>query len=308
MRAVWSFWSRPHLSGRNFTWKTELHHRLSWILSVESARPHFSSLALWTDDAGAEMLIGQLGLRFDEVSTSLNVLAEDDTDWWMMGKLQCYAEQYQPYVHIDSDVYLFQPLPEWARTAAVVAQNPEDTVAALPWYDADRAALMIRVHGNRRIPEEWTWYRTFSPVQTAACCGIVGGNRTDLLRRYADTVLSVLRAPENRRAFDDWDDKRVLNPLFEQYLLAACAAYEGVPITYLFESYGQAVNGGAARLGFTHLMAGSKVDPDLMERLERRVARCYPELYERAVSSMEVLEESAAKDSAPVEDEERVGV
>jgi hypothetical protein len=298
MRAVWSFWSKPYLAEKNFSWRTELHHRLSWILSVESARPHFASTALVTDDAGADLLVNTLGLHFNHVSTSLNDLANDDPDWWTLGKVTAYSQQEEPFLHIDSDAYLFRPLPDHAMRAAIVAQHPEGTAYALPWYDVDRAEMAIRLHGNRNIPEAWSWYRTFSPVQDAACCGIAGGHDTNFFRRYGETVLGVLRAPENRHAFDEWPDKRVLNPMFEQYLLAACAAHDHVPITYLFQSHEHAANGAGTQMGFAHLMAGAKSDADLTRRLELRVARDYPQLYERALDSVVNTEEEEPETSA----------
>jgi hypothetical protein len=299
MRAVWSFWSKPYLAEKNFSWRTELHHRLSWILSVESARPHFASTALVTDDAGADLLVNTLGLRFDNLSTSLKDLADDDPDWWTLGKLMAYSQQEEPFLHIDSDAYLFRPPPEHAMNAPIVAQHPEGTAHSLPWYDVDRAELAIRLHGNRTIPEPWSWYRTFSSTQDAACCGIVGGQNTDFFRRYGETVLGILRAPANRHAFDEWPDKRVLNPMFEQYLLAACAAHDNLPITYLFESHEHAANGGATLMGFTHLMGGAKSDDDLTRRLELRVAREYPDFYERALDSV-VKAEAEEADEAEV--------
>lgn len=286
MRAVWSFWSKPYQSEKSFAWSTELHHRLSWILSLETARPHFVSTALVTDDAGADLLVHQLGLHFDDVSTSLNDLANDDTDWWTLGKLSAYAQQHEPFLHIDSDAYLFRPLPESALQSPIIAQHPECTAFSLPWYDIDRAELALRLYGTGAIPEAWSQYRIFSRNQDAACCGIVGGQNTTFFRNYAETVLEILRSPGNHQAFHEWHDKRVLNPMFEQYLLAACAYRDAVPITYLFESHEHAVNGAATRMGFTHLMAGSKTDQVLTRKLELRVARDYPELYERALRSV----------------------
>ncbi len=286
MRGVWSFWSSPHRAQRNFGWRTELHHRLSWVLSVELARPHFSSTALYTDHLGADLLVNQLGLPFDTVSTSLDSLASADPDWWILGKLQTYAQQTEPFVHIDSDVYLFQPLPSSILAAPVFAQNPEPIVNGLPWYDIEGAEVAIRSRGDRRIPRAWTWYRTFSRVQQAACCGIVGGNATEFLARYADTALCLLCSPRNRHAFDAWPDKRVLNPLFEQFVLSACAAYERIPIAYLFDSHAHAASGAAARQGFTHLMAIAKSEEDFTQRLEQRVARDFPAAYERCVASL----------------------
>jgi len=188
MRAVWSFWTMPYRARRGFSWERDHTHLLSWILSVGLAREHFDSIALHTDNAGAALLVDRLGLDFDHVSTSLNQLNGHDPDWWMQGKLHTYAEQQEPFVHLDCDVYLFKPLPERLMTAAVLAQNPEEVSPRAPWYDVEACELAIRAHGDGHIPPEWTWYRTFVPDQKAACCGIFGGHCLDFIRAYATTA------------------------------------------------------------------------------------------------------------------------
>ena len=286
MRAVWSFWSVPYREARNFSWREELYHRLSWVLSLERARPHFSSTALYTDQAGAALLVDKLGLRFDAVVTTLDKLSRDDPDWWTLGKLLTYSQQEEPFVHIDADAYVFSALPERMLSAALLAQNPEPVLDNQPWYPVEGCEVALRTRGGGRIPAAWSWYRTFSPVQQAACCGIFGGNALPLIHTYAETALGLLRGESNRHAFDHWDDKRVLNPFFEQYLLSACAAYAKVKIEYLFDSHAQAASGAAVAAGFAHLMAHSKYDAGVTQRLEQRVARDYPAAYKRCVESL----------------------
>jgi hypothetical protein len=282
MRGVWSYWSLPYRSRRGFSWREERTHALSWILSVELARAHFESTTLHTDDEGARLLIDELGLPFDHVNLSLNRLRNEDADWWMQGKLQTYADQQEPFVHLDSDVYLFKPLPDRITSAPVLAQNPEPVGPGMIWYDVEACEVAIRSRGDGFIPPEWTWYRTFFPGerQQAACCGIFGGHHLSFIHDYAQTVLSLLQNPANRRAFDHDPNKRGYNPFFEQYLLAACARYRKVEITYLFQSFDDCIRSAGAA-GFTHLMADTKRDSAIAARIEQRVASDYPEAYER---------------------------
>jgi hypothetical protein len=41
MKAVWSFWPKPYVTGRKVYWASEKHHWLYWILSLETARKHY---------------------------------------------------------------------------------------------------------------------------------------------------------------------------------------------------------------------------------------------------------------------------
>ena len=63
-RAVWSFWSKPYQNHFNLAWKSEKHHLLAWILSVETARKHYPETVLHTDDDGANLFLNGLGLEF----------------------------------------------------------------------------------------------------------------------------------------------------------------------------------------------------------------------------------------------------
>lgn len=289
MRAVWSFWSAPFNAHRARSWASERHHLLSWVLSLETARVHFRESALYTDDEGGELLVEGIGLHFDKVSTELNALRESDPDWWMLGKLYTYRAQQQPFVHIDSDVFLWKSLPAELMGAPVLAQNPELVSVNGPYrvevYDA-----AVRSAGGW-LPKEWSWYRSIRG-SSAASCGIVGGNHMDFLSYYADQAIRFIEHPANQPVWARLP-RGADNILFEQYFLSACvqyyrhhpaAGFDGVSIRYLFESMGAAFNSeNARRRGYTHLLAGAKGNQRLAERLETRVKRDFPESYERVL-------------------------
>ena len=78
MRAIWSLWTKPMRTGNSWAWLSPLHHLLSWVLSVELAKKHYSDTALFTDDQGARMLVDGIGLEFNSVSSELNALDNYD--------------------------------------------------------------------------------------------------------------------------------------------------------------------------------------------------------------------------------------
>ena len=281
MRAVWSFWTAPHRIRRGWHWVSEKHHLFSWVLSVELAKRHYLDTALYTDTEGARLLVDGLGLPFDHVSVKLNALAHHDPDWWMLGKLMTYQSQVDPFLHIDADVYLWNRLPDRLVSAPVFAQNPED-VGGANCYDVDLCESIIR-QGDGEVPLEWQWYRENSTAPQAACCGILGANETAFIRYYAGIAIRLLENPRNCAAFTALPDKRIYNPLFEQFVLSACANYHGVPIEYLFESWDDACH-RAFKTGYTHLIASAKSNSDVAKRLEQRIATEYPESYERCLS------------------------
>jgi hypothetical protein len=290
MRAVWSFWSKPYRAHDHLNWSAERHTRLSWILSVETSRRHFAETALVTDSAGARMLVDELGLAFDSVSTALDALDGHDPEWWALGKIYAYRAQEVPFVHIDHDAFLWKPLPPEVVAAGVLTQSPE----SLAWYDPGAFDWAIGVAGGW-LPEEWRWFRRH-PAQEGLCCGIFGGNHIPFINHYADSAIRMIEHPANQPAWSLFNGKLGYNILFEQYFLSAALAFHqasptsplrDVTARCLFATGEQAYDEATAvELGFTHLLGGAKRDPGIMRRLKARVARDYPQHYARYVRTL----------------------
>lgn len=290
MRAVWSFWSRPLAAGQRKAWRSEKHHLLAWALSVETARRHFAATSLITDSDGARLLVDGLGLPFDEVSTGLDLLAASNPGWWTLGKLHAYRAQESPFLHIDNDVFLWEPLPPRLLEAPLIVQNPEAfAFDGCSWYQPAEVDAAVRGVGGW-LPEEWRW-QIERRVGSALCCGILGGHRTDFIRHYADLAIRIIGHAANGAAWRDDAARGADSVLMEQYLLSACLDYHrahpgsrfhDVELRCLFRDDAEAFDPDAARrAGYTHLIAGAKRDPVLAARLEARVQRDFPERHDR---------------------------
>jgi hypothetical protein len=293
IRAVWSFWSKPYTAFHHKAWISDRHHLLSWILSVRTAQRHYPDTLLVTDDAGANLLVNRLGLRFGNVSTDLNDLRKEDPHWWTLGKLYAYRSQRQPFIHLDNDVFLWRGLPDHVTKSVVFAQNPERFIFGEGAYRPDRFENAMRV-ANGRLPPEWRWY-THRRGNVAICCGIVGGSNNDFLAHYAEQAIQMIQHLRDRPEQLEATERLGCNIVVEQYFLAACVYYHqltpksrfhGVNIDYLFESEADSFM-NAEKLGYTHLIAGAKKNLEITERLERRVRQEYPEDYSRLASCLE---------------------
>jgi hypothetical protein len=287
MRAVWSFWSKPFWTHKRHTWCEPRHHLLAWGLSLKLARRHFAKTQLVTDTPGKAMLIDRLGLEFDDVRIDLDGLHDADPGWWALGKLTAYSLQQEPFVHLDTDVFLWKALPPSLIAAPVLTQCPEVHSRNDRWGGPSQVEALFE-HHQLSLPVEWEWA---SSVDTYTFreenCGIIGGNRVDFLRHYAQTAIRLIQDPAHRAAWAEVTDKGsgTLNMMLEQYLLASCleyhridphSPYRGVTVRHLFPSWSEACNPHAsARVGYTHLL-GEKSHPAVMARLEQRVAQIDP--------------------------------
>jgi hypothetical protein len=286
MRAVWSFWSKPFRAYKGRIWREPQHHLLAWGLSLRLARQHFAETQLVTDTAGKRMLIDELGLEFDSVSTELDQLRDADPGWWALGKLKAYSLQDRPFVHIDTDVFLWKALPSALLSAPVFAQCPERHPLENAWCGPRHIEYLFDKH-NLSLPVEWQWASSRNTTWfREENCGILGANNFEFIRHYAETALSLVGDPAHRPLWADLPDKSGFTMLIEQFLLACCidyhriapkSAFRGVNIRYLFSSWSEAYNPNATvGVGYTHLLGDTKTHPGVMARLERRVAQLDP--------------------------------
>ncbi len=290
-KAVWSLWTKPLAFDWGFGWETEKHHLCAWILSFETARRHFATTSLVTDQGGADLLVNRLGLQFDEVSTDLDDLGDVNPEWWALGKLHAYARQETPFVHIDSDVFLWEPLPNELLQAKIFAQNPEIRGQDDPAYRVFDFVWAIRQAGGW-LPKKLDWYHQHHSDQfLVPCCGLFGGTDLAPIRDYANLGINMMRASENLAAWPYLGDQLFVSLIFEQYLLSACLAHGKVSpgsifcnteIEYLFSSEADAFS-KASSIGYTHLISGAKRHPQTLAHLEKRVRQDYPKYFERCV-------------------------
>lgn len=293
MRAVWSFWSAPYRRHYHRFWRSEKHHLLSWVLSVGEASRHYKDTWLFTDSRGAGILVDSLALPFRHVDLGLDRfdLTGHDDEWWVLGKLATYAAQTAPFLHLDNDVFLWNPLPSAVTSAPVFVQNPET------FYFEDQSLYRLEafLNGIERfsgwLPEEWLWYAEQRGNQ-ALCCGILGGHKVDFIQHFANRAIEVILHSGNQAVWPTLGARD--NILVEQYFLAACLEYHrqsgtsphaGIKAAYLFDSSADAFNPEyATRAGYTHLIGDAKRNHEVAERLERKVQSDYPEYYERCLA------------------------
>lgn len=280
-------------TNNSWAWITQKHHLLSWILSVKTAQQHFQELSLVTDDEGAKMIVDGIGLEFDYLSLDLNSLDEHDPGWWALGKLYAYRAQEAPFVHIDSDVFIWNQLPDRLLTSPLLAQNPEYFIVGHPssYYKPEKVERLVKRTKDGWIPAEWLWCRNiFGHHQKAVSCGIFGGNQVDFINDYADKAIKLVEHPPNHLALSKLPNKFIHVILIEQYLLSACidyhrhrseSPYSTIHIEYLFPSLVDFYS--AEEVGYTHLIAKAKKDPSITSRLEKRVKESFPTYYEKCL-------------------------
>ena len=182
-------------------------------------------------------------------------------------------------------------------TAQVLAAHPEQWWAGDPW-SGPRAIEDAFARAGADLPAEWEWARShWGEVMHEANCGIFGGTNIDFIQHYAGLALDLALSPRCSAAWEMVPNKAALNTMIEQLTLAACLEYhrsnpdspfKGIHARYLFPSMHAAFDPQyATRLGFTHLLADSKSNDRVAQRLEARVELEDPAFYRHCLAMSE---------------------
>jgi len=191
-----------------------------WRLSVALASRHYK-VHLVTDSPGASRLEK---LPFASVSLALDKLNLRYRKMWALGKIEAIREALafeRPFLHIDGDVFLWQPLPESLMRSGIVAESPEPLI----FYDWS-------------YPIDYFWKNLghvpadFRKGSSAYNCGIMGGCDLNFWKRYVDQVRELIFHPCNKTFWTSEHPVGIATTA-EQYMLGAVADSNARNVTTL---------------------------------------------------------------------------
>lgn len=172
-----------------------------------------------------------------KIHTHLRVLSPPESEYAQL------EQPESPYIHIDSDVFLIDPLPEKLLSARLFAQNPEATKLYADMLRSNAAWL--------------TEFAQTSPFH-AYNCGIIGGNPADVLE-YARLAAKSACFPN---LMPTWVEQAVLGRFHDRIE------------TLLNDGEVRPMSEGSK---YVHLM-DAKGDIVMQGRIARRLARECPEV------------------------------
>ena len=285
MRIVQTFWS----AGRNpleysFGWLRPEYNLMSWALSCLSLRKHYDEVALYTDEQGKHVLIDLLHLPYTEV----NVVYDEHLclpQHWAYAKIKTYSMQTKPFLHVDGDVFLPQPVPEDIINASLIAQNRE---VGTGYY----RSMMDKVlsYPDITLPGYIKEALQDEPLLSYNM-GIFGGTNLTFIHQYCQEAFQFL---ENNHMNDSTVKHSEVwcNILFEQIFLAVLAIKYSVQVKCLTRPMKDEGYSGEEFCDFPryeekqifHLLGGHKRMKQNCEMLEMTLVRLYPQYLLRVLS------------------------
>lgn len=254
-RLAHSFWSKPalHPAYEFGRWPSFDHLRRSYLLSAKQARKHHGNIELFTDSVGAE----HLDLTpYNRVHVTLDDIPDVDSRCFMAGKLHTYARLCKssvPWLHLDGDFYMFEPLPAELLAGRMVASHSEGSGSYSTVYR--KADEMLRA--DKHLPAmPWDGVGQTTFAHNMSLCG---GTDHKLLTAYCDKVLHLLEhlhtTGKLTKLFDQLGDRwHFLNCVIEQLTYSRMAVANGFVPTCLRTFVDAKLISGEPIEGYAHAL------------------------------------------------------
>ena len=271
--ALYSFWSKPYLEKNAFKTFAEFNNEydfvLSWSMSVKLAKQNFKKVVFVTDTWAWENLFKDLKLPFDEVRLSLDNI-NHSTDIWSVSKAYAILEMDTPFLHIDSDAYLWKELPNHILNKPIVVQDTEGIV------DRNQYTLYLGLEWDYNLYlKGFNKYLDASDLKNrdifAYNCGVVGGTDVEFLKKWATEMIDVANMYDRLKTTDNYRNGYIV-VWVEQSLLMLMSEYENIEVTKLLP------HRNIIQDYYTHLMGSSKRDHSIMLKLDTKYEKLFGKL------------------------------
>ena len=254
-----------------FGFNNESDFALSWITSVKSAKLHFKNVVLVTDTWAWDNIFSKLDLPFDEVKLTLDSI-DENTNMWAISKAHAILEMNEPFLHIDSDVYIWEALDKKYLMSNLLVQSNESSESDI---QSDFYYSLYEIH-NLYFKGINTYLDNSNLIERdiyAYNCGVVGGTDVEFLRKWAEQMIETANLIDT---IIPSIDKLGFNPSdimvwVEQTLLMLMAEHHMVDVSELVEI-------GVEQSYYTHFCGNVKRDVNLMKALNVKLNGLFGEM------------------------------
>lgn len=297
MKIIHSFWSKPirikDISDGIYRdkagWFNKQYFYMSWALSCLKFRDIYGNIELVTDDYGKE-LCDVLELPYYKVTTDLNDIEHYSHHLWAIGKLYTYSLQKEPFLHVDSDVFVWKRFSDKLLKSDIIAQNIEVINHASNEYYLELEQYL------EYVPECIRTFRKEKENIIMANFGIFGGNNIDFIREYVDIAFDFVN--KNLNGLEKLPKRKGwFNMIFEQYLFYCLTVERNKTIATLFEHESFMFNGlldffkVPNDITYTHVLGSYKKFETICNDVSNRLLYEYPSCHKRInqLISMNIL-------------------
>jgi hypothetical protein len=291
MRIIQSFWSKPLNKKENLNfmdrakggWLFEKIYYMSTALSCLKLKKFYEDVTLVTDKFGKQILIDILGLPYSDVIVELDNLNHYPEDLWALGKIYAYSIQNAPFLHVDSDIFIWKPFNEELLKKDLIFQSFET-----PIYSYKKVCSHV-INNKFIIPPEMENYLECNGTlgdYSAINAGILGGNNIPFFKDYTKKAFDLVNM--NHNCINEID-KGLFNIFYEQCLFYCLALSKRLTMGSLFDTLSMDYHEVSRicmvpHVDFIHLVGLCKKQIEYNESIYYRLLSDYPEYFNKIES------------------------
>lgn len=277
MKIIQSFWTGKHSVEFSFGWLSNKYHYLSWILSCNQLRKYYDEVELFTDSLGYSILIEKLRLPYTKVHIVLDELNIYDDNLWALAKIKSYSLMNEPFLHVDGDVFIFEPFDKKLMESNIITQNIETTS---DYYWDMWSKIKPQLNFISEIMNNYN--NQFH--NKAYNMGIFGGNDISFIKSYTDASFNFVN--KNKDSLSKINAYN-FNIFFEQVLLYELSQEQQINVNCLInEDIGDNEYKGFGNFEevpkerkYLHLLGFYKKQELVCNKMSIYVQKYYPEYY-----------------------------
>ncbi len=283
MKIIQSFWTKPvyHNSDDanarfNGGWPNQKYAFYSFALSALTINKFYSQNELYTDQRGKELFHDLLELPYSKIHTQLDSINDYDPKLWALGKLVACAQQDEPFIHLDNDIFLWDKIPYQIDQYDIIAQNIEED---FPNYGKTFGYMLKSFES---IPSELISTFNKNKKILAHNAGFIGGKNISFFKELNDKAFDLIT--KNKHHLENLD-VGIFNTIFEQQLGYAIAENNNLKVQYLFDevapNFAEIIDFSSIPVlsKYIHCVGYSKKSVFACEQIEGRLSYHFPEYY-----------------------------
>lgn len=309
MKVIQSFWSKPFFKENDDLnarfkggWLSASFFFYSCLLSCLKFKQHYGEVSLYTDDFGKELLIDKLEIPYSKVFLDLNAIEKYPPELWALGKIMTYSLQDTPFIHADTDVFVWDKLPERLLEADLLAQNFEFN---FPKY---REVLEMALQQFQNFSKELFPFYSQTNDVFAFNAGIIGGNNTSFFKEFKTRVFQII--DDNLENLEKID-LGVFNMVYEQMLGFELANAKQIEVRFLKPKMNEAFTNVMkfhlvpVKENYIHTVGYAKKSIEMCEQLKYRLKYEFPAEYENLNKNL--MKHNLSSEEEILDDERRFG-
>ncbi len=283
MKIIQSFWTKPAYHNSDDTnarfnggWPNQKNAFYSFALSALTINKFYPENELYTDQRGKELFQDLLELPYSKIHTKLDTLNDYNPKLWALGKLVACADQKDPFIHLDNDIFIWDKISYKIDEYDIIAQNVEED---FPNYGKAFGYMLANFDS---IPEELihSFYKNGKILAHNA--GFIGGKNLSFFKELKDKAFNLIET--NTHHLKNLD-VGIFNTIFEQQLGYTLSENKNLRVQYLFEevapNFAEIIDFSSIPISskYIHCIGYAKKSVFACEQIEARLSYHFPEYY-----------------------------